>query len=163
MYTAYVSFPPNRPYFPTGAGKYGLHQVNILRHILADGKVKVFQDEKGAAERVEIETPKGMVIVYKEYRQAASLSRYTKVEVTSLDNEPVGTIDIVTDVANLLHPVSKFFIGTSMLGQGTGDVAMYVASKFISDVALDTRYIVGSSVDQEVIETIQKMLDRKRG
>jgi len=140
--------------------KTGGHTANILRQTLAGGKVKIYQDEKRAAERIEIEAPKGTVMILKDYARVASQARYKQIEVFSLTQELQGTIEIVSDM-QYLHPTFRFFLGTSQIGRGSGDIGMYIAAKLLNEF-IDPRLIAGASVDNEVIDTIHKLLEGKR-
>jgi hypothetical protein len=98
-------------------------------------------------------------MLYKELTPDKAKSRYKKIEIFSLDEESLGTLDIITDL-QLLHPTFRFYLGTSPLGRGSGDIGMFIAGKLLGDFA-DPRLIAGSSVDPEVMQTIEKMIERK--
>ena len=90
-----------------------------------------------------------------------SITRLKRIEVVSLDNEPLGTVDVITDSQTQLHPIYRFSYHGNQIGNGTGDVAMFIAQKLLGDAELDPRYTLGASVDPEVITIITKLLQRK--
>lgn len=158
-----MSFDPNK--FSSsrfgGLGDRGSHTANILKRTLMDGRVKVYEDETKKLEKTEILADKGTIAFNVEYVVVGGTPRLKSIDIFSLDNEPLGTLDVITDSQTQLHPIYRFSYGGNQLGQGTGDVASFIAQKILGADNLDPRYLTGSSVDEEVITTITKLLERK--
>lgn len=144
-----------------GLGDRGSHTTNILKRTMIDGQVKVYEDETKKLERTEILAKEGTVNINTEYLQVGSIARIKSIDIISLENEHLGTIDVITDSQTQLHPIYRFSYGGGPIGRGTGDIAMFIAQKMLGADNLDPRYVVGASVDEEVLNTITQLLQRK--
>ena len=144
-----------------GLGDRGSHTANILKRTMLDGQMKVFEDESKMLEKTEILAKQGNVVLNTKYITVGGAGRLEDIEIYSLENELRGKIDVITDHQTQLHPIYRFSQGGAVLGQGTGDVAMFIAAKVLGEEGIDPRYLTGSSVDDEVINTITKLLQGK--
>ncbi|GEM_PF-1887663 len=159
-----MAIDPNKPHFQRfgGLGDRAGISAHILKRTFFDGNVKVYEDEKGLLEKTEISSPNGRVVVNKETEQGTGVSKYKKIEIFSLDNEPLNSIDIIMENREMLNPSYRFYYGRTQIGRGKGEIAMNIAQKVLADAGgVDPRFTAGSEVDQEVIDTIIKILKRK--
>lgn len=138
------------------------HPTTILKRTLADGKVMVYVDDKGGAERAEILAPQGTIVVIKDYETIPKLAKYKRIVCYSLDKDVKGTISIVQEGEIEMHPSFKFYDGNQQIGNGSGDIVASLAQKILGEDVVDPRYAIGASVDDEVIETIKRMLPSKQ-
>lgn len=137
------------------------HSANLLRMRLEDGKVKVYTDSKGVAERDEIQVPEGLVVVYKDFGFSRSLAHYKKIEILDMDMQLRGTIELTPTNRLVAHTDYSFFYEHSMIGKGKGDIGLLIAQKLVSH-AIQPRSGQGSGVDDEIITTIKSILSSKR-
>jgi hypothetical protein len=144
-----------------GLGDRASGHAKILKRSMLDGKIKVYEDETKKLERTEILVKEGTLNFNTEYIAVGSLARLKSIDIISLDSEPRATLDVITDSKTQLHPMYRFSYHGSPIGRGTGDVAMFIAQKLLGEENLDPRYVLGASVDPEVIEIITKLLQRK--
>lgn len=144
-----------------GLGDKGSHTAKILKRVMLDGQVKTYEDETKKLERTEILAKEGTIEFHTEYVQVGSIARLKSIDIISLEQEHLGTIDVITDSQTQLHPIYRFSYNGNPIGKGTGDVIMFIAQKVLGADNLDPRYVVGASVDDEVLNTIIKLLQRK--
>jgi len=138
------------------------HPTTILKRTMADGKVMVYVDDKGGAERAEILAPQGSIVIIKDYETIPKLAKYKRIVCYSLDKDLKGTITIIQEGDEGMHPTYKFYDGNQQIGLGSGDIVASIAQKILGQDVVDPRYAVGASVDDEVIETINRMLPSKQ-
>lgn len=138
------------------------HPTTILKRTLADGKVMVYVDDKEGAERAEILAPQGTVVIIKDYETIPKLAKYKRIVCYSVDKDVKGTITIIQEGDAGMHPTYKFYDGNQQIGLGRGDIVASIAQKVLGEGVVDPRYAVGASVDDEVIETINRMLPPKQ-
>jgi len=153
---AYVKGNPQKSYLWS-------HSVtaNILKETLFEGKVKVFEDSNRTVMKTEILPKEGTVVVYKKSAPPSNMWRFEKIEIFSLDKQPLGTIDIFTEKDQFLNPHCRFMYLGAPIGSGSGDVDKHIAQKLLTEESIDPRYSQGSNIDQEVIDTIFKILRGK--
>ncbi len=146
----------------SGAGSGGWHKhfANILKHAMYDGAIKVFEDETGGAQRTEIVVPEGKVIVIKDFEKLPTLSQYKRIEVYSPDDEFLDALEIFPEDRMSGSSLLRVFYGRFPIGVGSGDLGMIIASKLTGSV-MEPRHVGTSSVDDEVVTAIKKMLARK--
>jgi len=144
-----------------GLGDKAHGTANILKRTMLNGQMKVYEDETKKLERTEILAKEGTLNFHTEYLTVGSIARLKSIEIISLDNEPLGTVEVITDSQTQLHPIYRFSYHGGPIGRGTGDVAMFIAQKLLGDAEIDPRYTLGSSVDPEVVDIITKLLQRK--
>ena len=136
------------------------HPAIILKHTLHDGNIKIFEDAKGIAERTEIIIPEGKVVVYKDYEVSEKLAMYKKIDIFSVEDELRGTIDIMPHDRTSPYPAYRFFYEKAEIGGGKGDIALFIGQNFLGE-NLDSRSGIGTTVDEEVISTIKRVLQTK--
>ncbi|HVF68987.1 MAG TPA: hypothetical protein VNA13_00295 [Xanthomonadales bacterium] len=139
-------------------GSLGDHKATILKKEMADGQIKVYRDSRDSVERTEITVPDGKVIITKDYEEVARLSKFKKIDIYSNEDTHLDSIDIITD-SSMIHSY-KFYFHNSAIGRGYGDIALCLMQGF-QEGTVDPRLLTGSTVDPEVIETIQKILKGK--
>lgn len=143
-----------------GDSHMGQH-ATLLRERLEDGKVKIYQDPKAIAERVEIQVPEGLVVIYKDYGFAKTLAHYKRIDILGIDGQLRGSIDMIPQDRTVTHTAYRFFYEGSEIGKGNGDIGLFVAQKLVSrNVA--PRSGMGTGIDDEIITTIQHVLASKR-
>ena len=140
-------------------GSLGDHRATILKKVLSEGKIKVFRDPTDAVEKTEITLDKGKIVIHKDYEQVARLSKFKRIDIYSQDDTLLDSIDIVTE-ESIIHSYT-FYFHKSPIGRGNGNLDECIISAF-AEGSIDPRYLQGSSVDQEVITTIKKILEEKR-
>src|ERR1700722_4922419 len=113
-------------------GQSQKHPTSILRNMLHDGDVKVYQDISGHAERIEIFLPKGKVVLVKDYEKVPQLAGYKNMTVYSSQDEPLGSFDIFPANRDRVNGEVRFFSGTSQIGIGEGDVGLAIASQLLN-------------------------------
>lgn len=136
------------------------HPAVILKRTLYEGNVKIYEDAKGIAERCEISLPEGKIVVYKDYEVSEKLAKYKRIDILSLEDNLKGTIDIIPRDRTSPRPGYRFFYERSEIGSGSGDIAIYIAQKFLGE-SLGSRSAIGTEVDEEVISTIKSVLQSK--
>jgi hypothetical protein len=139
-------------------GTIGDHKANILKKVLAEGKIKVYADTAGNVERTDIITPDGKVSITKDYEQVVRLSKFKRIDIYSSEDSLLESLDIVVD-NSLIHSYI-FYYRQSMIGRGQGDIAAFLANSLLGE-GIDPRLISGSSIDPEVMTTIQNILKGK--
>lgn len=137
------------------------HNANLLRQRLEDGKVKVYTDPKGVSERVEIQVPNGLVVVFKDYGFSRTLAHYKTIEVLDMEMQPLGTIELQPTNRLITHTDYRFFYEGSEIGKGNGDIGLFIAQALVSNT-IQPRSGKGTGVDGEVITTINNILNQKR-
>jgi len=135
------------------------HSATFLKRNVLDGKIRVFEDEKGGAERAEILIPEGKVVIIKDYEEAPQFAKYQRVDCYSLRDELLGTLTIIQD--NRFLKDYRFYDGNMPLGRGNGDIVAAIAQKLLGEEVMDPRYVAGSTIDAVVVETIKHMFPRK--
>jgi hypothetical protein len=153
-YMAFDYGKPNHSRF----GSLGDHKANILKKVLAEGKIKIFRDAADAVERTDIIVPNGKVVITKDYEAVARLSKFKKIDIYSSEDTLLDSLDIITD-SSMIHSY-KFYFHNSPVGRGFGDIAMCLIQSLIEGSA-DPRLLTGSSVDPEVVATIKDILSGK--
>jgi hypothetical protein len=137
------------------------HPTTILKHTMADGKVMVYADDKGGAERAEISAPNGTVVLIKDYETTPEFAKYKRIVCYNLDKELKGTIDIIQEGEIKMHPGFKFYDKNQEIGTGSGDIVSFIAQKLLGEDIIDPRYAAGALVSEEVIDTINRMIPPK--
>jgi hypothetical protein len=137
------------------------HNATLLRKRLEDGKVKVYTDPKGVAERVEIQVPNGLVVVFKDYGFSRALAHYKMIEILDGDMQPLGKIELEPTNRTVSHTDYRFFYEQSEIGRGSGDIGLFIAQKLVSR-AIQPRSGGSTGVDDEIITTINSVLNSKR-
>lgn len=137
------------------------HKPTILKRTMANGKVTVYTDEKEGAERAEILTPTGSVVIIKDYEAVPTLAKFKRIVVYGMDKDVLGTITIIQEGEPGLHPVYKFYDNNQQIGIANGDLVAIIAQKLLGADIIDPRFVTGAEIDDEVIETINRMLPRK--
>ncbi|MEK7571086.1 MAG: hypothetical protein AAB553_02320 [Patescibacteria group bacterium] len=136
----------------------------VLKKMEAEGKIKFYDDEKKETGKVEIIAEKGKVVFYKDYLPSPAgvgfLERIKKIDIFSSDDELRDTLFVITDDKTMMHPIYQFSQGNMVLGRGKGDIVMAIAYHLLGDV-IDSRFILGSAVDEEVLTTIKKLIEGK--
>jgi hypothetical protein len=122
--------------------------------------VKLFVDSTGGAERTEINTSEGKVIVYKDFDVSPAFSQYKKIEIRTFEDSLKGSIDLINRERSSPRPVYRAYYDKGEIGRASGDVAMTIAHELLGG-NIDSRGF-GSSVDGEIIATIKQMLHSKR-
>ncbi len=142
------------------SGQHLAHPAIILKRTLYDGNVKIFEDAKGIAQRTEILVSEGKIVVYKDYEVSEKLAKYKKIDVFSIEDELRGTIDIIARDRTSPNPSYRFFYEGGEIGAGSGDLALFIAQKFLGE-NIASRSGIGTYLDEEVILTIKKIFQNK--
>ena len=137
------------------------HNATLLRQRLEEGKVKVYTDSKGVSERVEIQVPNGLVVVYKDYGFSPTLAHYKSIEILDLEKQTLGTIELDPTNRTVSHTDYRFFYEKSEIGRGNGDIGLLIAQQMVNRT-IQPRSGKGTGVDGEVITTIYSILNSKR-
>ncbi len=138
-------------------GQSQKHPTSILRNMLHDGDVKIYQDISGHAERIEIYLPKGKVVLIKDYEEVPKLASYKNLSVYSAQDEPLGSFDIFPVNRDRVNGEVRFFNGTSQIGMGEGNVGLAIASQLLN-FSLPSGSSTSASVDSDVIASIKELL-----
>lgn len=141
--------------------RYSGHRAVILKRSFEDGKVKVFEDGRGLAERTEMIVDEGKIMVYKDYDYQGGLSRYKRIDIYNINEELVGSIKLYPKDKLNPHPIYRFFYEQSEIGLGNGDIALFIAQALVAR-NIQSRSGAGTSLDGEIITTIKQILDTKR-
>lgn len=151
----------------SGGGMHASKPANIFVRSFFDGQVKIYKSEDGTAERTDVLSKSGIVRIYKEVDKEKQLVRFKRIQVLSSDEEPLGDITLLSLYeGQMVHPRYQFQFGISKLGNGQGEIDMFIAQRVLSaeqdaDSGIDPRHVSGSTIDDQVIETILKLLQRK--
>ena len=137
------------------------HPTIILKRTYMDGNIKIFVDSTGGAEKTEILVPEGKVVVYKDFEITPVLSKYKKIQILTVDDELHGSMDLIARDRNSPVPVYRVFFERSELGSANGDIGMLIAHKLLGG-SMDASAGIGSSIDDEIINTIKRVLHSKR-
>lgn len=144
---------------PSGGGLVKEHHTNLLDHVMVDGKIRIYTDSTKGAKREEISLPTGgKIVLLKDFLVDPKQSKYKAIQIYSEEDELLDTISIVEE--SQIH-VFRFYYGNGPIGRGWGDIGMFIAQKMLGEGVLDPRYVAGASVDQDVIDIIQKIVQRK--
>ncbi len=157
--------PANAPVYTSHFGGLGDHRSShpaiILKRTFMDGNIKVFVDSTGGAEKTEILVPEGKVVVYKDFEITPEMSRYKKIDILTIEDELHGTMDLIVRDRTNPRPVYRVFFERGELGSANGDIGMLIAHKLLGG-NIDTSAAIGSSIDDEVIDTLKRVLHSKR-
>jgi hypothetical protein len=164
------------PIFGSGGAGSGLratlgdshmrHKAIILKRSFEDGKVKLYEDARGIAERTEINVeeegkPSGKVVVYKDYDFPGGLAKYKKIDIFSVNEELLGSLNMYPRDKDNPRPVYRFFYDRAEIGSGNGDIALFVAQALVGR-NIQSRSGAGTAIDGEIVTTIKHILQTKR-
>jgi hypothetical protein len=146
-------------------GDSATKQPNILKRSLYGGYMRIYENETHDLERTDIAAKKGTVRVYRKYHMdqysGRKVGTFTQIEILSQDNEILGTVEVRIIGENAYNPHYKFDFGTHDIGEGSGDIALFIAYNILDEGVVPAYYLTGSTADTELISTITRLLDRK--
>jgi hypothetical protein len=154
------STPMRSSHFGGLGDKRSHHPAVILKRTFMDGAVKLFVDSTGGAERTEILTSEGKVVVYKDFDVSPAFSQYKKIEIRTFEDELHGSLDLINRERTSPRPVYTVYYERGEIGRASGDIAMTIAHELLGG-NIDSRGF-GSSVDGEIITIIKEVLHTKR-
>jgi|SRR6185437_5734028 len=137
------------------------HPATILKTVQNNGAFKVFTDITGYVQRTEVTVPEGKIIILKDYENTPAFAHYKVVTVLSPQELTLGTLTIVPEDRKRPNSASRFFEGNDLIGTGSGDIGIAIASQLIS-ISVDPRQLSRSTVDPNVITSIKAFLQGKK-
>ena len=136
------------------------HPATTIKTLLNDGAYKLYTDGSGYAQMAEITLPQGRVLVIKDYEELAAFAHYKSVMVLSPDDNILGSLNVVPEDRKRPHSTSRFFYGNELIGTGTGDIGMIIASQLLN-IPLDPRQAPHTTIDPSVITSIKNFLQKR--